>query len=379
MIAKQARIGPAAVQASAVAVVRSSYRTAEAHIGEALRLLDYRPARRQILLKPNLLTAPRWLPLGGTSRASITDLRFLEALLRVFEGYDVTIAESALAGRDTGKVLAQTGVIDLARRYGARVVNLDETERIEVPWAYGTLHLPALLATHEYINVPKLKTHVLTGVTLGCKNQKGLLTAATKVRFHQSIGVHRAIAALLDAVRPDLTIVDGIVGMDGAGPTDGRARRARLIVAGRDVRAVDVACCDLMSVPLEQVEHLSRVPYRIVGEQVDRVRLRFEAPRVARIAYVHIHAATRTCSRCLESMHDGAAALWRSPRHVLRGAWRCILHRTDVILGHEDEIPPTARGRIVCYGHCTRALAERYGLPWIPGCPPAPEDHLALY
>jgi uncharacterized protein (DUF362 family) len=362
-----------------VAVVRSTYRTAEAHIAETLRLLDYHPHRRQILLKPNLLTMPRWLPLGGTSRASITDLRFIEALLRLFDGYEVTIAEGALAGRDTEQVLAQTGVIDLARRHGARVVNLDEAERVEVPWSYGTLRLPALLQTHEYINVPKLKTHVQAGVTIGCKNQKGLLTAATKVRFHRDPGIHRAIPALLDAVRPDLTIVDGIVGMDGSGPTDGRTRRPRLIVAGRDVMAVDVACCDLVSIPLDRVPHLSRVPYRVVGEDVDKIRIRFATPDVATIANVHIHAAASTCSRCLESMHDGAAALWRSPRHVARGTWHCILHRTDVIMGQDKEIPPTATGRIVCYGQCTRALAERHGLPHIPGCPPSPEDHLGLY
>jgi uncharacterized protein (DUF362 family) len=362
-----------------VAVVRGTYRTAEARIAEALRLLDYQPRRRQILLKPNLLTVPRWLPLGGTSRASITDLRFVEALLRLFDGYEVTIAEGALAGRDTAQVLAETGVIDLARRYGARVVNLDEAERVEVAWRYGALRLPALLQTHEYINVPKLKTHVLAGVTLGCKNQKGLLTAATKVRFHREPGIHRAIPALLDVVRPDLTIVDGITGMDGAGPTDGRTRRPHLIVAGRDVMAVDVACCDLVSIPLERVPHLARVAYRALGEEVDKIHIHFETPEVVSIANVHIHAAAGTCSRCLESMHDGAAALWRSPRHVVTGTWRCILHRTDVIMGQDEEIPSAASGRIVCYGKCTQALAERHGLPYIPGCPPSAEDHLGLY
>jgi uncharacterized protein (DUF362 family) len=48
----------------------------------------------------------------------------------------------------------------------------------------------------------------------------------------------------------------------------GRTRHPRLIVAGRDVRAVDVACCDLISVPLERVRHLERVPYRAVGRAV---------------------------------------------------------------------------------------------------------------
>lgn len=176
-------------------------------------------------------------------------MRFIEALLRVFEGYEIVIADGGLATYDTGATLEKTGVAALARKYGAQIVDLDHAERVEVPWAYGKLRMPALLQTHEYINVPKLKTHVLTGVSLGCKNQKGLLTSADKIRFHQKLNLHEAIRALADAVQPVLIIVDGITGLDKGGLTVGHARQAGLIIAGRDLRAVDVVCCDLISVP----------------------------------------------------------------------------------------------------------------------------------
>ena len=230
--------------------------------------------------------------------------------------------------------------------------------------------MPRLLQTHEYINVPKLKMHVQAGVTLGCKNQKGLLTSADKIRFHRRLDLHAGIRALTDVVQPALTIVDGIVGLDGPGPTLGRSRRARLIVAGRDVRAVDVACCDLISVGVERAPHLRRVPYHTVGRAVEEMRLRFKAPAEMAIANVHVHVVPGTCSRCLQSMHDGLAAFWRSPGAMVRGSWSCIINRTDVITGQDREIPPTARGRLICYGDCTRGLAQKHGLPWIPGCPP---------
>jgi uncharacterized protein (DUF362 family) len=367
------------VDAPLVAVLPATYRTAEDQIRQALRLLDYRPQRKKILLKPNLVTLPRWLPLGGVPRSAITDIRFIEALLRIFDGHEITIAEGSIATYDTDKVLEKSGVAALARKYGAGVVNLDRAERFEVPWAFGTLRLPALLQTHEYVNVPKLKTHIMAGVTLGCKNQKGLLASADKIRFHCKLGLHAAIRALTDVIQPALTIVDGIVGMDGSGPTNGRSRRARVIVAGRDVRAVDVACCDLISVPLERVQHLERVPYRVVGGSVEEMRLRFDTPGEVVIANIHIHTASSTCSRCVQSLLDGVAALWRSPYHVLRGTWSCILHRTDVIVGQDREIPPTVRGRLVCYGECARKLAEEHGLPLIPGCPPAVSEHLKMY
>lgn len=362
-----------------VAIVRATYRTAEAQIEEALRLLDYRPRKNRILLKPNVVTPARWLPLGGVPRAALTDLRFIEALLRVFSGYEIVIAEGGLATYNTDETLEKSGVAALARRYGAQVVNLDRAERFEIPWAYGTLRLPALLQTHEYINVPKLKTHVLTGMSVGCKNQKGLLTSADKLRFHRELNLHDAIRALADVVQPALTIVDGIVGLQGPGPTIGRSCRARLIVAGRDMHAVDVACCDLASIPVEHVAHLSRVPYRSVGHAVEDVRVRFDAPTETVIANAHFHAEVGTCSRCLNSAHDGLAAFWRSPYHLLRGAWSCILHRTDVIVGRGHSSLPAVNGRLICYGDCTRELAEKHGLRWIPGCPPSVQAHLAMY
>jgi uncharacterized protein (DUF362 family) len=306
-------------------------------------------------------------------------MRFIRALLRVFAGHEITIAEGSILSYDTNEVLAKTGVAALAREHDARIVNLDETERFEVEWAHGTLRLPKLLQTHEYINVPKLKTHVLTAVSLGCKNQKGLLAAADKLRFHMHLDLPEAISALADAIHPALTIVDGIVGLEGPGPTIGHARRSHMIVAGRDLRAVDTACCDLISMDLERVQHLNRAPYQALGSPIGKVRTRFAAPTVTRVANLHIHAPASTCSRCLQSMHEGGAAFWRSPRHLLRGTWRCILHRTDVLMGRIGEIPSGARGRVICYGDCTRELAERHGLPFIPGCPPAVNEHLKIY
>jgi uncharacterized protein (DUF362 family) len=362
-----------------VAVMKATYGSAEEQITRALRMLDYVPRRRQLLLKPNLFGPARWLPLGGIPRSAITDIRFIEALLQVFQGYEIVIAEGGMATSDTDATLRKTGVVALARKYGAQVVNLDRAERIEVPWAYGKLKLPALLRTHEYINVPKLKTHVLTGVSLGCKNQKGLLASPDKIGFHLKLNLHDAIRALADAVQPALTIVDGITAMDRGGPTVGRSRQANLIVAGRDLRAVDVACCDLMSVPLERVQHLDRVPYRTAGRTIEEVRLEFDVLSEVLVANAHFHGSAGACSRCVQSAHEGMAAFWRSPYHLLRGSWSVVLHRTDIIVGPGHHALPEVHGRLVCYGDCTRELAEEHGLLWIPGCPPSVKEHLRLY
>jgi len=373
--------GKASVEdGSPVVVLPATYRTVEAQIREALRLLAYRPRCPKILLKPNLVAPPCWLPVGGIPRAVVTDIRLIEALLRVFCGYEVTIAEGTPPScPSAGEVFERTGVAALARRYGARLVDLARAERFELPWAYGTLRLPALLQTHEYINVPKLKTHVVTRVSLGCKNQKGLLTGADKTHFHRDLDLHAAIRALVDAVQPALTLVDGILALEGPGPTVGRSRRMRTLIASQDMRAVDVACCDLMSMPVETVAHLDRVPYHPLGSTIEQMRQRFDAPTETVVGKVHIHAAETRCSRCAQSLQYGLAARWRSPHHLLRSVWRALLERTDVITGQMEHVPPAATGRLVCYGDCTRELAQRQGVLWVPGCPPSVQAQLKMY
>jgi uncharacterized protein (DUF362 family) len=319
------------------------------------------------------------LPIGGIPHCVHTDIRFIEALLRVFDGYQVVIAEGSVGPGSTDEVFEKTGVTALAHRYGAQVLNLDDADRVEVPWKYGTLRLPALLQTHEYINVPKLKTHVTTGVTIGCKNQKGLLRRADKVRFHRDLELNQAIHALADAVQPALTIVDGIVGLEGPGPSTGRARHAHLLVAGRDMRAVDVACCDLIALSPERRLHLDPVSYRTVGRTVEESRAPFYAPTETVVANMHLLATTGTCSRCTQSMYDGSVAMWHSPYHILRAVWSCGLRRTDIVIGKGHDVLPEVHGRLICYGDCTREFAQEHGLPWIPGCPPSEKEHLEIY
>ncbi|MBN1401492.1 MAG: hypothetical protein JXA74_11685 [Anaerolineae bacterium] len=97
------------------AILKATYGSAEAQIREGLRLLGYEPQRKRLLLKPNVVTYARWLPVGGVPRAVHTDLRFLEALLRVFAGYEIVIAEGGVAHGDTatGAIVSRAPVVGL--------------------------------------------------------------------------------------------------------------------------------------------------------------------------------------------------------------------------------------------------------------------------
>ncbi len=84
-----------------------------------------------------------------------------------------------------------------------------------------------VLEAEVIINLPKLKTHSLTLLTLGVKNLFGCIPGPRKALWHLKAGEDRKTFAkiLVDVyqiIQPSLTILDGIVGMDGSGPNSGR-------------------------------------------------------------------------------------------------------------------------------------------------------------
>lgn len=102
-----------------------------------------------------------------------------------------------------------------------------------------------------FINVPKLKTHVIAGMTCCLKNPFGLIPGNFKARMHARTGhAKRLTEFFLDLYRwriPDLNIVDGILAMEGDGPSFGNPREVGKIIAGKDGIAVDAVCARLIS------------------------------------------------------------------------------------------------------------------------------------
>ena len=102
-----------------------------------------------------------------------------------------------------------------------------------------------------------MKTHFHTTVTLGAKNQKGLLLPEDKQFDHLEVRLHPALSEYARLARPHLTLVDGIVGMEGEGPTKGRPKRAGVIALGTDIYETDFACARFMGVDPMKVRHLA--------------------------------------------------------------------------------------------------------------------------
>jgi uncharacterized protein (DUF362 family) len=107
--------------------------------------------------------------------------------------------------------------------------------------------------------MPKLKTHHWVGATLSMKNLFGVVPGAIygwpKNILHWS-GINECIGDLHGLIPDCFCIVDGIEGMEGNGPIQGQRKHVGVLVAGRDMIAVDSTCCRVMGINPDRIEYL---------------------------------------------------------------------------------------------------------------------------
>jgi uncharacterized protein (DUF362 family)/Pyruvate/2-oxoacid:ferredoxin oxidoreductase delta subunit len=157
----------------------------------------------------------------------------------------------------------------------------------------------AILEADVIINLPKWKTHGLTLLTLGVKNLFGCVPGTKKALWHLKAGQDRKVFAqmlvdLYQVVRPSLTILDGIIGMEGNGPNSGHPISLGLILASTDPLSLDEIVCDLLGIPREFLptnrvafeEGLAIEGVEVVGERVEEVKIpRFRLPILSEPAW----------------------------------------------------------------------------------------------
>ena len=228
-------------------------------VGRAVDLLGgmgrfVRPGQK-VLLKPNMLAAdpPESCICTHPGVVLAVGRLVLEA------GGRLVISDSPAIDRFK-RVAAKSGLAKVADELGAELVEFGRPQRVAVPdeSVFKTLELSAqVFEADVIINLPKLKTHSQMLLTLGVKNLFGTVVAQRKTEWHAMVGVDRVVFAslLLDiyrTVRPALTILDGVEGMDRRGPANGRPRPVGLLAASANTLALDLVVCRLLGVPLKK-------------------------------------------------------------------------------------------------------------------------------
>lgn len=236
-------------------------------------------AGSKVLLKPNLLMAIE------PEAAITTHPEFVRSLIRLLKEIDCKIqlgdGPSVFGGytEDILKVYERTGIKRIADEEKIELVIFEKRFMPALPACLparqagrqGYFPLTTLVRECDYIvNLPKFKTHNFMLLTGAVKNLFGLIPGASKLECHKNFFQQEKFAEVLldiyQAVRPALSIVDGISGIEGNGPaTSGIKRDFGLILAGSDGPAIDVILAKLMNIPPDYVFTNKEAAKRNVG------------------------------------------------------------------------------------------------------------------
>src|ERR1700757_3026211 len=179
----------------------------------------------------------------------------------------VLIGDGPALDRDTQAILESVRLAEFTGKLGRDFcdLNIDDVERVELETRASLLKqlfLPkTVLGVDFLVSMPKLKTHHWAGVTLSLKNMFGIVPGSCygwpKNVLHWA-GINRSILDINAVARPDFAIVDGILGMEGNGPTQGSPKAAGVLLFGDDPVAVDSTACRVMGLLPEKVDYLAR-------------------------------------------------------------------------------------------------------------------------
>jgi len=207
-----------------------------------------------IVIKPNLnndLSA-----LTGNS----TDLRVLLSVVDSLQhhGYtNITIADGPNVGiyRKGADVFDRLGVRELARKFGVHLVDLNHEPHVEIEVESGMVRVAEIcLKADLLINIPKIKTHAEAGMSVAVKNLMGCVVGTDTRLMHQNLGAN--LVRLNHFIRPDLIVVDGLIGMEGNGPGDGDPCKLDWILAGSDPFLIDFLVAQLVGLNQASIPYL---------------------------------------------------------------------------------------------------------------------------
>lgn len=300
---------------------------------------------RKVLVKPNLLTD------RPPEAAVTTHPEVIRAVVRQLRaaGARVTVGDSPASAVRLQQVWERTGVAALCAAEQVPLLNLEQGGSRAIHQNGHAFHVAnAVLDADLIVNLPKVKTHVLMTLTCSLKNLYGVLPGYHKTQLHKAYPTPRSFAGLLRALPaqlpPQLCLADGVIGMEGDGPSNGTPRTLGFLAASEDPLALDLAICRVLHLDARRVPYLAdlaRAPIgdsgRLLGDNLatlgaPRLRLpstwrsrllprplvRLFAPWVwVRPAFT---SACVACGRCVQACPVQALTLAPGERPLLNGA-----------------------------------------------------------
>ncbi len=235
-----------------------------------------RPGSR-VVIKPNLL-AP-----APPEKAMITHPLVVKAVAEyvIQKGGLVQISDSQAMG-SFERVLNESGLRNALKGFAVKFKEFKESVEIDVGEPFRRIEMAKDAVDADLlINLPKLKTHTQMLMTLGVKNLFGCIVGLRKPEWHLRTGVNRELFASLlvrihNTIRPAVTILDGILSMEGEGPgKSGTPRKLGIIAGSNDANALDITICRML-----RIEPLNVLTIKAAGHISDTIEVIGDVPAI---------------------------------------------------------------------------------------------------
>jgi uncharacterized protein (DUF362 family) len=377
---------------------------------ERCRGLDHLPSKAKVFIKPNVVfwTRATVFPKWGV----ITTSRVVEdvvVLLKDLGIDDITIGEGTVTAdpkdRQTpGHAFESLGYRTLEKRYGVKLVNVFERPLKKVNLGDDMiLQFSAdALASDFIVDLPVMKTHNQTVVSLGIKNLKGLIDISSRKKCHSmdpGKDLHVWVSRLAEPMPPMLTLLDGIYTNErGPGP-DGRIRRSNILAASADVLSVDLVGTKLLGHEPQQVPHLVHAAKRC-GRPLDLSDIDLAGERIEDLATFHefdfvyqegdegimpIPLAKQGLKGIFYHKYDLSMCTYCSGINgvmlsAIRSAWKGKPWQKVEVLTGKSMKPTPGMNKTILLGKCiyqaNKDNPDIQEMIAVKGCPPKPKDML---
>jgi uncharacterized protein (DUF362 family) len=203
----------------------------------------------RVLLKPNLLTGAR----PGKECVTRPEIVYCVAKMVQAAGGKPFLGDGPAFGSAAG-VAQANGYLPLMRELGLPIIEFHGKRYETVSQEFNHLLLSKeVMDADVVINLPKVKSHTQLTLTMGVKNLFGCVPGKMKAWWHMEAGKSRdrfgtMLVETARAINPDLTILDGIIGHEGNGPSGGEPRDLGLLGAASNVFALDRAVVAILQV-----------------------------------------------------------------------------------------------------------------------------------
>nr|CBH39590.1 conserved hypothetical protein, DUF362 family [uncultured archaeon] len=321
----------------------------------------------KVILKPNI---------NGTE--CVTNIEVIKSLIELLLDYNIkniTIAESTFGNAQiTEMCFAKNGYNDLIKKYNIDIINLNKSEIINLDVKKHRILkriqiAKEILNVDKIINIPVMKVHYATGITLALKNLKGILVGDEKKHFHE-VGLDQAIVDLNNTIQPDLNIVDCTYCMEKMGPKGGDILKLDLLLSGTNTGEIDYIGSKIMGFKLDEIKHLKYFiddnkidtkGIKVIGEKIEDIKYNFKKA-ILKNNYndkMIIHDIN-SCSACMNALLLSFQFLENEPNE-----------KYSVFIGPKINNNVKNNFKKIAFGNCCIKNIDNVDYE-IKGCPPYP-------